>query len=236
MFKKALTTIILFQLLTIIALGVLLYYLYNIRIREEVKYTDVKVEVTDNSITKIEAESLTLDSVIKPQDNPNFKESFFVATQNLPEQNQIQPIYNIQNDSVVKNSNQLQNVIPMFYTDINSPSIEDSTIINLITLAVEQDNLTEIDIDISIVNKVENIENVVRSILSNLNPTGLKINIGIPLKWSDNMDYSYLDSVSRFYKSSASIEILNNLCNKFRLYGFSYTSVNSSGAGPITLP
>ncbi len=235
MLKKALTTIILFQILTIIALGVLLYYLYKVRVKEQVNYTDVRVEVNDNTIDKVKAEGLTLDSIVRPQENPDFQESFFVTASTNNSGVSIQPVYKIKDGSVTKATNVSVAAIPMFYTDLNSPNLTDDQIIELITLAVKQDNLQEIDIDVSIVNKVTNIESVVRSILSNLNPSNLNINIGIPLKWSDNMDYSYLDSVSRFYKSTASIEILNNLCNKIRLHGYGYTSINSASAGPITM-
>ncbi len=238
MLKKALTTIILFQLLTITALGVLIYYLYNLRFKEEINYVDVRVDVNDNSISKIQAESLTLDSLIKPQDNPNFSESTFNSNSDTQSQVIIQPAYKITDNTILENYTQDAKpvIVPMFYTDINSADLEDSAIISLITSKVKQENLTEIDIDVSIVNKVKNIEDVVKTILSNLNPTNLRINIGLPLKWSDNMDYTYLDSVSRFYKSSASIEILNNLCNKVRISAYGYTSVNSSSAGPITIP
>lgn len=238
MVKRALTLIIIFQILSLSALGVLLYYLYKVRTVEKIITTDVQTNITDNSITKVKAESLTLDSLIQKKENPNFKESFLISTDEKAQTDStnIQPIYKINSDGVVKSTNYDEKAIPMFFTDLNSTNFGNDNIVKLITTAIKQDSLNEIDIDVSIVNKVENIETVVKNIISTLSPNEIKINLWLPSKWSDNIDYSYLNSVSRFYNSNASISVLNNLCNKIRIAAYGYTTINSASAGPITKP
>lgn len=236
MLKKALNIVIILQFVVILALGCLVYYLYNVRVIENVNYTDVITDITDNTITKSQAESFTFDSLIQKKENPNFKESFLIdPTSEFTGDGLVtQHVYKIDVDSIIKSIDENLTAIPSFYAPLNSPVLEDDIVINLITTAVKQDNLSKIDIDVSITNKVENIESVIREIISNLNPTDLEITLGLPLKWSDNIDYSYMDSISRFYQSTASIEVLNNLCSSFRIDSFGYTTINSVNAGPIT--
>ena len=83
MLKKALTKIVIFQILTLIALSVLLYYLYKVRVVENIKYTDVRTDITDNTISKIQAESQTYDSLIQKKENPNFNEEGCLSTTEL---------------------------------------------------------------------------------------------------------------------------------------------------------
>lgn len=238
MLKKALNLIIILQILILLALSGLLYYLYKVRVVEQVNYKDVRIDITDNTITKSQAESITLDSLIQKRENPSFKEHYLInsSTDTVEDGTITQPVYKIKEESVIKSTDINPQAIPSFYVEKNSPDLDDSIIIKLITTAIKQDNLSQVDIDVSITNKVENIESIVKDIIYNLNPSDLKITLGLPLKWSDNIDYSYLDSVSRFYKSSASIEVLNNLCNNFRIDSYGYTTINSANAGPITQP
>lgn len=229
--RKFLNIFILLQLLTLIALGALTYYLYKVRVVEHIKYENKRVDIVDNTLTKVQAESKSLESLVIKNTNTDFKE---LQIGNTKSDNLIQPTYKLTNESVVETTNKVAGAIPMFYTDRNSDFLNDQEVINSITEIIKINSLNEIDIDVSITNKVENIETVVKDIIYNLNPSDIKINVGLPLKWSDNMDYSYLDFVSNFYKSNASLEVLNNLCNKLRIHAYELTNINSANAGPIS--
>lgn len=242
MFKKILSILIFLQILIIAALGTLNYYLYTSYKAENVTYIDQRIDITDNTISNVQAEELSLDSLVKKNSKPrNINQAHFINS----DQSDINPVVeNIQYTfKLTKSEDSLQvevvsdlkeDIIPLFFTDLNSGTLPDQQVINVIYDAIIDNELKEIDIDVSITNKVNNIEDVLRELAKLTVDKNIKINVGLPPKWSDVMDYDYLAPVSNFYKSAASISVINNLSNKVRIHAYGYTTINSNSVGPIT--
>lgn len=232
MVKKSLNIIIIFLLLALISLGVLTYYLYKIRIVENITYKDIRKDVTDTSISNIEAEKRNLLTLVKKNENPDLEQiELLDLTSNTPG---IKPAYKINLNTIEKVAEVENNQVPLFFTDNNSEYLDDLSVLNMLLETIKRDNLAEIDIDVTITNKVNNIEALIKDLIYNLTPTNIKINLGLPAKWSDIQDYEHLATVSRFYSSNVSVEVINNLTNKIRLHAYGFTSINSSKAGPIS--
>lgn len=232
MVKKSLNIIIIFQLLALISLGVLTYYLYKIRVVENITYKDIRKDVTDTSISNIEAEKRNLLTLVKRNENPNLEQiELLDLSSTLPG---IKPVYKINLNTIEKVAELESNQIPLFFTDINSENLDDLSVLNMLLETIRNEKLTEIDIDVTITNKINNIETLVKDLIYNLTPTNIKVNVGLPAKWSDIQDYEHLATVSRFYTSNISIEVINNLTNRIRLHAYGFTSINSSKAGPIS--
>ena len=233
MLKKTFNILIILQILALISLAGIIYFLYKVRVVEHINYSNEREDITDNTISNVKAEELSIDSLIKQTNASNINQEYFIQDKNSDNANQpVEFVYKINNDQIETGSI-LPNTIPAFYTSIDSQTLDDTTVSNIITQTIKQNNLTEIEIDVSITNKVNNIESIVRNILNNTSPNPIKINLGLPAKWSDIYNYTYLVPVSNFYNSTASIETLANLCNKIRINAYGYTTLYSSKAGPI---
>lgn len=232
MFNRLLSFIIFFLIITISGLLALNYYLYKVRVVENTTYKDVRKDLIDNSISQIDAEQKNLDSLVKKKENINIKETTIANFSS--NESGIKMVYKLTENSYEKIDDFTLSQIPIFFVEENVNELNDLTVASMIVEVIKKESLQEIDIDVSIVNKVLNIESLVKDIIQLLNPISIKINIGLPPKWSDYQDYEYLKSVSRFYSSNADLKIINNLTHKIRIHGYGYTTINSSKAGPIS--
>lgn len=228
MIKLRFWFIVLFLVVIVISLVLSYFYIKENRVFVQVNESVNIKEIEDNTISKVEAEIRNLNATVLKSDNPSFKKY------NDQESLDFKKTFKITHDSVLKISEVSNGVIPTFFLDENLSSIENQILIDRINATIYEYNLEELDIDVSIINISEDINKLVDSILGLQASRNFKLHTTLPIKWSNNFDYTYLSAYSRFYNQDIDLNIFSTKLTTVKVELFGYTTLNSSSPGPIT--